>query len=65
MFPGRRSAAGRSFGPRNTQESGRAYDFIQRLAGFSGNEASDALVERGRALTGALLMAPSFFRPNS
>ena len=34
---------GRSFGPSNTQESGRAYDFIQRLAGFSGKEASEAL----------------------
>ena len=34
---------GRSFGPSNTQESGRAYDFIQRLAGFSGKEASVAL----------------------
>ena len=34
---------GRSFGPSNTQESGRAHDFIQRLAGFSGKEASDAL----------------------
>ena len=34
---------GRSFGPGNTQESGRTYDLIQRLAGFSGKEASDAL----------------------
>ena len=34
---------GRAFGPSNTQESGRAYDFIRRLAGFSGKEASDAL----------------------
>ena len=34
---------GRSFGPGHTQESGRTYDYIQRLAGFSGKEASDAL----------------------
>ena len=34
---------GRSFGPSQTQESGRARDFIQRLAGFAGKEASDAL----------------------
>ena len=34
---------GRSFGPSQTQESGRAYDFIQRLAGFSGKVAGDAL----------------------
>ena len=34
---------GRSFGPSKTQASGRAYDFIQRLAGFSGKEATDAL----------------------
>ena len=34
---------GRSFGPGNTQESGRTYDLIQHLAGFSGKEASDAL----------------------
>ena len=34
---------GRSFGPSETQASGRAYDFIQRLAGFAGKEASDAL----------------------
>ena len=34
---------GSSFGPSATQASGRAYDFIQRLAGFSGKEASDAL----------------------
>ena len=34
---------GRSFGPSQTQESGRAHDFIQRLAGFSGKDARDAL----------------------
>ena len=34
---------GRSFGPSQTQESRTAYGFIQRLAGFSGKEASDAL----------------------
>ena len=34
---------GRSFGPSQTQESRRAYSFIQRLAGFSGKEAGDAL----------------------
>ena len=35
--------SGRSFGPSETQASGRAHDFIQRLAGFAGKEASDAL----------------------
>ena len=34
---------GHSFGPGNTRESGRTYDYIQRLAGFSGREASNAL----------------------
>ena len=34
---------GSSFGPSATQASGGAYDSIQRLAGFSGKEASDAL----------------------